>query len=594
MKKRRLIVTLVTIVCAASLLLSACAQQAPPAEPAAQEPAGEPTIIPTPTDIPTQVPETGQPKPGGEITLIIPEEPTMLNIYMTDAAIARQVADATTQIGLVQIMPDGKIEPRLAAEVPSEENGGISEDHITVTWKLKPGLKWSDGKPLTSDDVKFTWEAVSNPDSGVLYVGGFDQIEKIETPDELTAIVTYKTPYPSYQTQFTYAIFPRHATGEPADMANWEWNRNPVAAGPYIVKEWKAGDSIILEPNPNYYEEGKPYIERLIFKIIPEPAAQTAMMSQGDGDVHLWPGEPTEEYNQLVGDKAKLVTVPGIWNMAIDFNLSKPGDKDPSAKDPHPILGDLSVRQAIAHAIDYDTLSPGVVKDTYPSVQPFALGWYKCDIPRKYTYDPEAAKKLLEEAGWIEGSDGIRVAKGAKYAPDGTRLSFEMMGYTNFEPLQKTEEFIVENLKAVGIEARIQNVDFSIIFGSFADGAPSKLGDYDTTIYDRGLYYDPSGQVSNRYSTSNIPSAENPNGGNDKRWSNPEADKLMEQADSTFDLAQRKDAYCKLGQLIVDEIPELYFYLFQDGYGFSSRLHGYRVSTWGSMSWDVQNWWVEE
>jgi len=424
--------------------------------------------------------------------------------------------------------------------------------------------------------------------------GGFDKIEKIDTPDELTVILTYKEPYPSYLTQFTYAIFPRHATGDPADMANWDWNRNPVAAGPYIVKEWNAGDSITFERNPNYYEEGKPYIDRLIFKIIPEPAAQTAMMTQGDGDVHLWPGEPSEEYNQMVAGKAKLVAVPGIWNMAIDFNLSKPGDKDPSAKDPHPILGDLRVRQAIAHAIDNDTLSPGVVKDTYPSTQPFALGWYKCDIPRKYGFDPEAAKELLEEAGWVEGSDGIRVAKGAKYAEDGTRLSFEMMGYTSFEPLQKTEEFIVENLKAVGIEARIQNVDFSIIFGSFADGAPSKLGDYDTTIYDRGLYYDPSGQVSNRYSTSNIPSAENPNGGNDKRWSNAEADKLMAEADSTFELEKRRDAYCKLGQLIVDEIPELYFYLFQDGYGFSERLHGYRVSTWGSMTWDVENWWIEE
>ncbi len=591
----------------ASLITSCAAPATPTAEkpaevsspPAAQEqqPAAAPSetpVLPTPTPIPTQAPETGVAKPGGEITLIIPEEPTVLNVYLTDAAIARQVADATSQTGLVGIDSEGNVFTKLAVDLPTEENGGISADHLTVTWKLKPNLKWSDGNPLTSDDVKFTWEAVSNPQSGVLYTGGFDKIASIETPNETTVIVKYSEPYPAYQTQFYYGIFPRHATGDPAAMNDWEWNRKPVGAGPYIVTEWNAGESIVMEKNPNYFEEGKPYIDRLVYKIVPESASQSAMMSQGDGDVHLWPGESNEDYNNMMQGKAKLVTVPGIWNMAIDFNLSKPGDKDPGAGEPHPIFGDIRVRQAIAHAIDYNTLSPGVVKDTYPSTNPFAYGWYKCDIPRKYNYDPETAKKLLEEAGWVEGSDGIRVAKGAKYAEDGTRLSFELMGYTSFEPLQKTEEFIVENLKAVGVEARIQNVDFSIIFGSFSEGAPSKLGDFDATIYDRGLYYEPSGQVSNRYASMSIPSAENPNGSNEKRWLNPEVDKLIAEADGTFDTAKRKEAYCKLGQLIVDDIPELYFYLFQDGCGFSSRLHGYRVNTWGTMSWDVQNWWVEE
>jgi peptide/nickel transport system substrate-binding protein len=477
--------------------------------------------------------------------------------------------------------------------LPTAGNGGLSKDHLTVTWKLKSDLKWSDGKPLTSDDVKFTWEAVTNPNSGVLYTGGFDKIESIETPDASTIVVRYKEPYPAYLTQFWYGIMPRHATGDPAKMGEWEWNRKPVGAGPYVVSEWKAGESITMERNPNYFEQGKPYLDKLIFKIIPEPAAQTAIMSQGDAEVHLWPSESTEDYNKQVAGKAKVVMVPGVWNMAIDFNLSRPGDKDPSAKAPHPLLGDIRVRQSIAHAIDYNTLSPGVVKDTIQSTNPFAYGWYQCDIPRKYAYDLNAAKKLLEEAGWVEGSDGIRVAKGAKYAKDGTRLSLEMMGYTNYEPLQKTEEFIVENLKAVGIEARIQNVDFSIIFGSFTEGAPSKLGDFDMLIYDRSFTIEPGGQVSNRFSSKNIPSKENPNGGNEPRWVNPEADKLIDEANTSFDLAKRKQDYCKLGQLIVDELPELYFYLLQDGYGFSDKLHGYTVSTWGTMTWDVANWWLE-
>ncbi len=554
----------------------------------------QPTAQPTQPEKPSGEQSQTTPRKGGEITLIIPEEPTLLNVYLTDAAIARQVADATSQTGLVEIDPQGNVRPKLAESLPSRENGGVSEDYKTITWKLRPNLKWSDGKPLTSDDVKFTWKAVTNPQSGVLYLGGFDKIESIETPDERTVVVKYKEPYAAYLTQFYYGIFPRHATGDPAKMGEWEWNRKPVGAGPYIVTEWNAGESIVMERNPYYYEEGKPYLDRLIFKIVPEPSAQTALMMQGDAHVHLWPSESSEEYNKLLKGTAELNMIPGIWNTAIDFNLSNPNDDDPSAAEPHPILGDIRVRQAIAHAIDYDTLSPTVVKDTAPSTNPFAYGWFKCDIPRKYPYDVEKAKQLLTEAGWVEGNDGIRVAKGAKYAKDGTRLSLEMMGYTNFEPLQKTEEFIVENLKAVGIEARIQNVDFSIIFGSYTEGAPSKLGKFDMTIYDRGFYYDPSGQINNRYHSKNIPSAENPNGNNDKRWVNPEVDRLIDESEHTFELSKRKEMYCKIAQAVVDEIPELYLFLFQDGYGFNKKLHGYELNTWGTMTWDVQNWWMEE
>ena len=128
-----------------------------------------------------------------------------------------------------------------------------------------------------------------------------------------------------------------------------------------------------------------------------------------------------------------------------------------------------------------------------PSTSPFAYGWYQCDIPRAYPYDVAKANALLDEAGWKMGSDGIRVAEGAPYAEDGMRLSLELQGYTNYEPLQRTEEFIVENLKAVGIEARIQNYDFSIIFGTYEENSPRMVGDYDMLIYDRSLSIEPQG-----------------------------------------------------------------------------------------------------
>ena len=523
---------------------------------------------------------------GGTVALIIPEEPAGLNRYLADAAIVYQVSDATV-IGLTAPNEKGEYTPRLAAELPT-----ISEDMKTVTWKLREGLKWSDGQPLTSDDIKFTWEAVSNPSSGAFnQTAGFDLIESIETPDDVPALVHSTEPFVGYLGQFSAALLPRHATGQPEEMSTWAYNMKPIAAGPFIVTDWRSGESITMDRNPNYYEEGKPYLDKLVFRIIPEPAAQTALMINGEAHVHLWPGEDKVVYDEALNGAGQQVLVPGIWNMAIDFNLSRPGDDDPSGAEPHPMLGDIRVRQAISHAIDYDTLITEVLNgQVTSSTSPFAYGWYKCDIPRMYNYDVEKAKALLTEAGWVEGPDGIRVAQGAQYAEDGTRLSMELQGYTSFDPLDRTEQFIVENLKAVGIEANIQNYDFSIIFGSFADGSPRMTGDFDMLIYDRGFYLEPQGDVQSSYLSTNIPGDENPDGGNIFRWQNPKADEAIEAAGGTFDQTTRRDAYCELGRLIQEDAVQNYIYLFQDGYGFSNKLEGYTVSTWGSMTWDVQNW----
>jgi peptide/nickel transport system substrate-binding protein len=577
---------LITLLILAGLLISACATatQAPAVTEAVPQ---EPEVV-EPTDAPPI-----EQAAGGTVVLIIPEEPTTLNYFLADAAIVRQVADATSMTGLVLVDQNGEFQPVLATELPTEENGGLSADKLTVTWKLKPDLKWSDGEPITSDDVKFTWEALSNPTSGALAgTGGISQIESIDTPDELTAVLNYSSPYPGYLDQFSSGILPRHATGEAGDMSNWEWNRQPVGAGPFVVTEWSSGESIIMEPNPFYYQAGKPYLDKLIFQVVPEPAAQIALMKQGDAQVQLWPGiDSVEDYAIQVGDIAHEELVPGVWNMAIDFNLSMPFDGDPGSTPPHPILGDLKVRQAIASAIDYDTLIRDVLQNTVAhSTSPFAYGWYQCDIPRVYPYDVAKANALLDEAGWKMGPDGIRVAEGAPYAKDGTRLSLELQGYTNYEPLQRTEEFIVENLKAVGVEARIQNYDFSIIFGTYEENSPRMVGDYDMLIYDRSLSIEPQGSIENDYVSTQIPSAEDPTAGNIWRWVNPDGDAFIKQAGGTFDLDVRKEAYCGLGNLIMAELPQVYVYLFQDGYGFANNLTGYTVSTWGSMVWDVYNW----
>lgn len=530
---------------------------------------------------------------GGEAVILIPEEPPTLNPYLAAAAIVRQVADATVT-GLTTVDGTGNFQPVLAAELPMLGNGLVSADFLTVTWKLRPNLKWSDGEPLTADDIKFTWEALSHPESGNVLSLGFELIDRIETADDLTAVVHYKTMNQDYLQQFRFGLLPRHATGEPAAMSQWAWNRQPVGAGPFVVSEWRAGETILMVRNPHYYLPGLPYLDRLLFTITPDPSAQVTMMAQGEAQIQLWPSEPKELYDERVVDQATLAEVPSQWNMALYLNLSQPFDDDPSAADPHPILGDLRVRQALAHAIDYDLIIDEINPGVWPAVTPFVYGWYQCDIPRPYLYNPAKANALLDAAGWVEGADGVRVAEGARYAEEGTRLTLQINGYTDFQPLAKLEEALVEMFKVVGVEATIQNDDFALIFGSYEEGSPRKLGNFDMLIYDASLAIEPHSTLFNSFHSSAIPSAQNPTGANYHRWVNVLADAALEKAGNTVDTAARKVDYCTLANSIATELPRIHLYRFTEGYGISKRMSGYQVNIWSSLTWDVQNWKLEQ
>ena len=312
---------------------------------------------------------------GGQVTVIIPEEPATLNEYLDGSAIVRQVADATLA-GLSTIDQNGKFQPLLAEAIPSLAAGTVSQDFLTVTWKLRSGLKWSDGAPITADDVKFTWEAVTDPQSGAQFTNDFDAIARIGAPDDLTIVVHYRKVNRGYPLQFAYGLLPRHAADAPDAMARWAWNRKPVSAGPFVVSTWIAGDRIVMERNPNYYRAGQPYLDGLTFVVTPESDAQMAMMRQGQADVHLWPRATKADYDRQAGGRATLQTAPGHWTMALHFNLSKPFDDDGGHTPPHPILGDRRVRRALAYAIDYDTIIGQVNPGVAPATTPFASGWY--------------------------------------------------------------------------------------------------------------------------------------------------------------------------------------------------------------------------
>ncbi len=527
---------------------------------------------------------------GGTATVLLPEDIPTLNPYLSTAFITTQVSPAIVE-PLVAVDPAGDYVPAMAARVPTPENGDVSADGLSVRWTLAPDLTWSDGVPVTADDIVFTYEAATQGADSVRG-GAFAKVVSVTAVDAMTAEVRYSEFDSSYLDLFQYGILPRHATGPLADMATWDFNRAPIGTGPFALDEWRAGDRILMSRNDAYREAGKPYLDRLVFTVVPSEETRVAMMVRGDAQRMLWPGANQREALQAAAD-VRYELVPSIYILRMFLNLGERGN--PVADQaPHPILGDLRVRQALAYGIDYDAIVNVLAEGRVQRANsPFELGWYTCEID-SYNYDPEQASTLLDEAGWVMGSDGVRVAQGAEYAPDGMRLSLDVMGYTDFRLLEQTELVIADMVSELGIELNVRNVEQSVLFGGWSDGAARKTGDFDILMYDTGAGINPQGHVFELLDSSRIPREENDGGGgNYSRWANADVDAWLAEAGSSPSLSVRKADYCNIAQAVHDDIPQIYLYQFADGSALSTRLQGVQPNTWSGISWDVANWYLE-
>jgi peptide/nickel transport system substrate-binding protein len=534
----------------------------------------------------------GPPQPGGVVNFLLYEDPDTLNPLVGNTSIALQVSTAILE-GLTYNDPDGNFQPALAEELPTLENGGVSEDLKTVTWKLKPNVLWSDGQPFTSDDVKFTWEAARDAKNGSAFASDYELITDVQTPDAQTAVVTYSEFNAGYLDQFPW-IMPKHATGPAEDMANWEFNRNPIGTGPFKLTEWAAGEYLTTVKNENYREEGKPYLDGINFLVVPAEEARTARMVEGDGDVMLWAGD--EAANQIEAAGAGMERLaPGIWVVEMRFNLSKPFDGDPGPTPPHPILGDHRVREALAAAVNRERINKELLEGRVFDIDsPFDVGWMQCQV-EPFTYDPEKAKQLLDEAGWKdEDGDGIREAHGVPDVADGTPLSLMMNGYTGFSTLELVELAIQEDLKAIGVDTKLENQDFAVIFGTWDDGSPRLLGDYDILVYDAGWFAEPGKEIAQDLGPDQVPSEETPGGLNIYRWVRDDVGQWLTAANSTPDVEVRRENFCKVAAAYREDIVSVPILQFSEGSVYSNRMHGFTVSTWEYAPWDAENWWVEQ
>lgn len=540
------------------------------------------------------LPTTAAPTPakGGTVVIALSSEPDTLNPYLASLRSAGEVHVFIIE-GLLSVNDKGEFFPALAKEVPTKENGGVSADGLTVTYHLRDGVTWSDGAPFTCDDVKFTWKAVTNPASGAVATTGYSEIGSVDCPDPLTTVVKFKTFYAAYLVPF-WTVLPRHATGDPANMGKWEFNRKPIGTGPFQLTEWQAGDHITLTRNTRYRgaSAGQPYLDSVIIRFV--PSNQVALQLLQTGDVTVVSDVTEQAVAQLSKTPGIAIgSAPSPRSERIVLNLGDPSVDAPNPIDQHhPVLADARVRQALELAIDKPEIVDKLLYGKSEiGTNELNLGWARCDTPPSQ-FDPDRARALLDQAGWKTGSDGIRIANGAHYATNGTRLRLKLQGPTGDSLREQVEQVLLEQWKAVGIEAVIENAPTAALFGTWNSGGVARHGQFDMLIYSTGLpIADPQSQIEGYFASWNIPSASNHGSGyNYARWINSIADGAIKTAGSTPDMNARRDAYCQVMQQVVDQRPMIYLYSRLALFAYRDSLQGWVTNVWKNMGWNSAQW----
>lgn len=553
----------------ATLLLSACAPAAPvaPAQPGGESGAAV----------------SGEPVKGGVVIVGTPQEPGTLNPLLALSSIEDAIGSFIIE-GLVQVDENGEYVPVLAAALPE-----VSEDGLVITYQLKPDVKFANGEPFTCADVQFTFDAIMSDLSGVS-TAGYRNIDAIECPDELTVVINFADVYAPYLRLFSY-IIPQSA-GDLAALDNWEYNRAPNGTGPWMVKEWQSGNFIELAPNPNFREAGKPYLDQVIVRFL--PSREVGIQLLGTGEITaLW--DITEaDFPTLDSMAAQGVTYAGAQtgeNELLLFNFGDPAVDAPAdvAANPHPVLSDLRVRQAIQYAIDkqemVDTLLYGHV-NVGTTVLP--NGTFACPLPPS-EFSIEKASALLDEAGWVMGADGVREKDGVKAELKITTTSGNLLR-------EQTQQVLVEMLKPIGINLIIENVPSDVLFAGWDSNGLRKHGQFDILLYTTGPFLDPDSHLYGNYHSASIPVVENEGAGsNYSRYTNADVDAWIDEAAGITDVDARRALYCQVAEQINNDLPRLFLYERLLLTAYRTNLQNFQVSP-GPSDFTVgsQNWWLQQ
>jgi peptide/nickel transport system substrate-binding protein len=563
---RRLSIALAAI----GLVIAGCGQPAPVG---GTSPAPSASAAATPTR-------------GGTAIIAIWQEPSTLAPHYANQTVTDIVTYGVVE-GLAETTDSGEYVPTLVKSIPTVANGGVTvtADKMDVRWELLPGLKWSDGKPVTSADIKFSWETWMK-DPKVNSRTGYDQIASIDLPNETTALVHYKSIYAPYPLNFS-GLMPKALLENEADISKTDYVRRPLGTGPFKVTEFKAGDTITLEKNTNYrFGPDKPYLDRVIFKSVPSVEVAMAQLKAGEVNA-VWNLTAPQAVDLEKAPGVVLQTVPGPSVERIEMNTAQNKENtDPNST--HPVLGDIEMRKALLLATPkqqiIDKLFFGKAK---VGTSPVSQGWAAYKDPQA-SYDAKKASDTLDAAGWVKGPDGIR-------SKNGVRASLSYTTTTGDSNRERVQQVLVDEWKAIGVEVKIQNQPSSVLLsGSCSAKDPRKLGTFDLAQYASSPGIDPHTTVFTRYHSKNIPTAANCVGQNYTRVKNADMDKAIEDAGATLDVAQRKASYAKALKILNDQNVIIWLYDRADIDARQNALQGWEPNAWQRFTWNIENWFIKK
>lgn len=491
----------------------------------------------------------------------------------------------------------GELVPILAAEIPTLENGGLTEDGKAVTWKLKSDVQWSDGEPLTADDVVFTFEFVSNPQVGAATAQYYEAVESVEAIDEHTVKMTFADKTAAWQIPFTGqtgVILPKHVfeAANGPDARTVEANVQPIGTGPYQVSSFQSG-GVVFDPNPNYRGDA-PFFKKieLVGGLAPYAAARE-VLSTGEADFAYNLQVEVDLLKELQQDGAGVVdTIFGGLVERIMLNPTDPFAETPSGERSslaakHPFLSDQRVRQAIAYAVDRDTITEELYGFTgRPTAQLLvAPRPYASPGTVPYEYNLKKAKALLDEAGWTDtDGDGIRDR-------DGTNM--EVVFQTSVNPVrQKTQTLVEESLEELGISVDIKRVRVDDFFSGdpeqtnsinhfYADMQAYTTGNDhpDPTIY---LSWWTCEQIANQANQWQKP--------NNARYCNPEYDELWAAAQQELNPEKRAALFQEMDALLAEDVAVIPIVHRAIANGVRKDLAGLEPTPWDASTWDIARW----
>ncbi len=535
----------------------------------------------------------------GNVSIIYWQAPSILNPFLSGGT--KDVESSSLILEpLGRYDETGAMVPFLAAEIPTLDNGGVSADLTTITWKLKPGLLWSDGTPVTSADVVFTAQYCMHPEGGCAQAARYEGVSGVEALDELTVRVTFDKPKPNPYGPFMGGQSPILQAAQFADCIGakapecTEANFNPIGTGPFVVDEFKPNDVITMSANPNYRDPDKPAFATLTFKGGGDAtAAGRAVMETGEYD-YAWNLQLAPEViaKMAATGKGTPVSTFGTLVERIEINLTDPSPDLPegersTAKHPHPFLSDLAVRKALSMAIDRELLVEiGYGQAGRPTCNLVpAPAMYASDNTDCLVQDIAGANQLLEDAGWVKGADGIR-------AKDGVRLSILYQTSTN-AVRQDFQALIKQWWSEIGVETELRNISGSVYFG----GDPGSPDTFQKFYADVEMYAnnfdgtDPENYLAER-TCDKAPRPETQwQGENINRFCNPDYDALVAELGRTGELEKRGEIAKRLNDMLTKDSYSI-LPLVDRGRSsaHSNTLGGVILNVWDSELWNVADW----